>query len=185
MGHPRILDRDKAALLIIDFQEAFRKAIPDFGTVAARIATIARGFSILGRPVFLTEQYPKGLGHTVEEILLSVPEDVRVFQKSRFGAGLDSALLEAFSEQGISQIAVCGIEAHICVNQSVHDFLDAGYTVHLLRDCVSSRFESDRFSAIEKMLASGAVSATVESALFEMLEDSQAPEFRQIQELIK
>lgn len=185
MGHPRILNRNSAALLIIDFQEAFRKAIPDFGTIAARISALAKGFVILGRPIFVTEQYPSGLGHTAEEVMFSIPDETLIIEKTRFGAGREAALLDALASGGIKQLVICGIEAHICVNQSTHDFLDAGFDVHLLIDCVSSRFDTDRRVGIEKMLESGAVSATVESALFEMLGDSRSPHFKQIQALIK
>lgn len=185
MGMPKVLKREKAALVIIDFQEAFRKAIPDFEVIGSRIATIARGFAILGRPVYLTEQYPAGLGHTAEEVMLSCPENRRVFEKTRFGAGRESGLLAAIEIDGVTQLVICGIEAHICVNQTAHDFLAAGFDVHLLRDAVSSRFEADKMIGVDKMLASGAVSASIESALFKMVEDSRDPLFRPIQELIK
>jgi hypothetical protein len=70
MAHPKILDWEKAALLVVDIQEAFRGIIPDFPVLASRASTAVRGFQILGLPIYVTEQYPKGLGRTAEEISL-------------------------------------------------------------------------------------------------------------------
>jgi len=185
MEERKVLEREKAALLIIDFQEAFRRVIPDFEVIGSRIATAARGFAILGRPVYVTQQYPSGLGYTAEEVMLCCRENCKVFDKTRFGAGRDARLLAALEADGVRQLVICGIEAHICVNQTAHDLLGTNYDVHLLRDAVSSRSHADKLIGIDRMLASGAVSASVESALFEMLEDARDPRFRQIQELIK
>jgi nicotinamidase-related amidase len=78
MPHPKILERNRTALVVVDFQEAFRSPINDFAQIASRISIAVRGFQILNLPIIITEQYPKGLGRTSEEILFSLPHDFQI-----------------------------------------------------------------------------------------------------------
>jgi nicotinamidase-related amidase len=178
-----MLDIAETALLIVDVQEAFRSVVNDFSLVASRIATAAKGFQILELPIIVTEQYPKGLGRTAEEIQLSLPADIVSVEKTVFSAGKEPAVLQAL--EGKKQIVLCGLETHICVNQTAHDLLDQGFEVHLLTDCVSSRFEHDKQAGLSKMFASGVVPSSIEMALFELMRDSTHATFKQIQELVK
>lgn len=86
---------------------------------------------------------------------------------------------------GRKQVIVCGIEAHVCVNQTVHELLGHGYTVHIVTDAISSRHPKDREIGIQKMIAGGAIASSVETALFEMLSESGTESFKLIQRLIK
>jgi nicotinamidase-related amidase len=185
MIHQNILTPEKAALVVIDIQEAFRHVVPDFTVLAARALTAIWGFQSLGLPVLITEQYSKGLGRTAEEILLALPDDFEVFEKSSFTACGSEAFNEQLEFLGVSQIVICGLETHICVNQTAHDLLHRGYQVHLLTDCVRSRFERDKRSGLAKMQASGVISSTIEMALFELMRDSKHEKFKEIQSLIK
>jgi nicotinamidase-related amidase len=94
-------------------------------------------------------------------------------------------LVDGFKGGGITQVVVCGLETHICVNQTAHDLLDLGFDVHLLTDCVASRFEHDKLAGLEKMKASGVIMSSIEMALFELLRDSSHDKFKEIQQLIK
>lgn len=183
--HNNTLDIDNCVLVVVDVQEAFRKAIPDFGEVVARIAIAVRGFQILGRPILATEQYPKGLGRTVEELLFALPDDATIIEKSTFSSYGDEGFVTELEKFESKQVVLCGIEAHVCVNQTAHDLLEAGYQVHLLTDCVTSRYEHDEEAGIRKILSSGAVSSSMEMALFEMMRDSRHEKFKEIQALIK
>jgi Amidases related to nicotinamidase len=183
MSHPKILNIADTALLIVDVQEAFRSAVDDFSLIASRIATAARAFQILELPIIVTEQYPKGLGRTAEEIQLSLPANVEPIEKTMFSAGREAGVIQALKEK--KQIVLCGLETHICLNQTAHDLLDQGFEVHLLTDCVSSRFESDKQAGLSKMFASGVIPSSVETALFEMMKDSKHPHFKEIQALVK
>lgn len=185
MSHPKMIDRDNAALLMIDFQEAFRPVIRDFEFIAERISKMVTGCMILGVPVIFTEQYPKGLGLTAREISLSLPDDSDPIIKSTFSACGQPDLMKALSATGANQILLCGAETHICVGQTAHGLLDAGYQVHILEDMVSSRTLNDRTIGIAKMVKSGCIPASLESALFEMVKDSASAEFKEIQALIK
>ncbi|HEY6804352.1 MAG TPA: hydrolase [Pyrinomonadaceae bacterium] len=185
MQHPNILELPRSALLIIDMQEAFRASIKDFDKFVQRIVVAAKGAQLLKLPIVVTEQYPKGLGHTVAEIAEVLPADVALLEKTTFSSCGAQHFAEKLPQTDIKHVLVCGIEAHICVNQTVHDLLAAGYQAHLLNDGITSRNETDRKAALAKMLASGAISSSVEMALFELMRDAKHEQFKAIQGLIK
>ena len=185
MPHQSILDKNKAVLVVIDFQEAFRSAIPDFSLVASRISMAVRGFQILDVPVVVTEQYPKGLGRTAEEILFTLPSEFEVVEKTAFSSCGALSFKERLQLLNASQIVLCGVETHICVNQTAHDLLNEGYQVHLLTDSVASRFSQDKQAGIAKMQMSGVIASSMEMTLFELMRDSKHEQFKEIQNLIK
>ena len=178
------LDRSRTALVVVDVQEAFRPAVLDFDQVARNVATLVRGAAILGLPTFLTEQYPSGLGHTVPEVAEHLDGVIPV-EKTAFSAleanGFAAALAEARSDQEL----LCGIESHVCVNQTAEDLLANGAQVHVAQDAVTSRTAENRALGLHKMEHSGAAVTSVETALFELLREAGTPEFKQVQALIK
>jgi nicotinamidase-related amidase len=184
MNHPKILDITQSALVVIDLQEAFRSAMPEFPQIVSRAAMAVRGFQILNVPVIVTEQYPKGLGKTAEEILYSLPDDFEPIEKISFSSCIDPFVAK-LHELGAKQVVLCGLETHICVNQTAHDLLANGFEVHLLTDAVGSRYLQDRETALSKMLLNGVVPATVEMSLFELMRDAKHEQFKEIQNLIK
>lgn len=185
MKHPSLLDKRRAALAVIDMQEAFRPMIEGFADYAARIAVLVQACRILDVPIIVTEQYPKGLGRTVAEIAAHLPEDLTPLEKLTFSAcgiqEFDTQLRERHAEQ----VIVCGIEAHICVSQTVHDLLRLGYQVHLASDAIAARLPHNRDVALQKMTSSGAVLSSVEMAVFELCGAAGTEEFKQIQRLVK
>ena len=185
MPHPKLLDISMTALVVVDIQEGFRNAISDIGLIASRAATVIRGFQILGVPVIVTEQYPKGLGHTVEEIKAVLPDNVEVFEKTTFSSCSAEPFLVKLEELSVKQVVLCGLETHVCVNQTAHDLLERGFDVHLLLDCVTSRHEYNRLAGIAKMERNGVVPSSIEMALFELMRDAKHPQFKEIQALIK
>ncbi len=185
MIHKNVLNPAKSALIVVDIQEAFRHVVPDFTVLAARALTAIWGFQALDLPVFITEQYPKGLGRTAEEIMCALPDDFEVFEKTSFSACGSDELVLRLEDLGVSQVALCGLETHICVSQTAHDLLHRGFQVHLLTDCVRSRFERDKRAGLAKMQTSGVVPSSIEIALFELLGDSRHEKFKEIQSLIK
>ena len=139
----------RAALVVVDVQEGFRKAIPDFDGIAAATATLVRGAEAIGVPIVVTEQYPKGLGATVPEVAEHLPDGVEPLPKTVFSA----AAAEGFDLGGREQAIVCGIETHVCVNQTVLDLLDRGTEVHVVADAVGSRTEANRDLGLAKARA--------------------------------
>lgn len=180
-----MLDRAASALVVIDVQESYRGLTVDHGGMQRGVETLLRAAAVFGIPVIATEQYPKGLGHLVPEVLGLLPAGTPVIEKMTMSCCGAGAFVQALRATGRSQVVVCGIEAHACVNQTVHELLDGGYQVHLPADAISSRFDRDFRIAMEKMLASGAVPATVEMICLEWVRSAEAPEFKQIHRLIK
>lgn len=183
--HPKILDSSKTVLVVIDVQEAFRSVVNDFALIASNIAIAVRGFQILDVPVIVTEQYPKGLGRTAEEILLAFTDEPEVIEKTAFSACGEIEFVEKLRSLNASQIVLCGVETHVCVSQTAHDLLDLGFKVHLLEDSISSRYEHDKKAGLAKMYSSGVVPSSFEMALFELMRDSGHEKFKEIQALIK
>jgi nicotinamidase-related amidase len=184
MRHPALLNRNRAALAVIDMQESFAKIIPDFDAVASRIALLVQACRLADVPVIVTEQYPKGLGRTVAAIAAHLPAGWSPIEKLSFSAcgvrEFDTQLREHHAEQ----VMLCGIEAHICVSQTAHDLLQNGYQVHLLSDAVSTRLAQNREIAIGKIASAGAIVSSVEMALFELI-GAGTPEFKAMQALVK
>jgi len=185
MSHPNLLANGHTALVVIDVQEAFRSVIPEFATVASRISTAVRGFQVLDAPVLVTEQYPKGLGPTAEEITFVLPDDHKAFEKTAFSSCGAAPFVARLEELGAKQVVVCGLETHICVSQTAHDLVERGFQVHVLIDCVCSRFEYNKAAGLAKMNAAGVIPSSVEMALFELMRDSRHEQFKEIQALIK
>jgi len=183
--HPKILESSKTVLVVIDVQEAFRSVVNDFALIASNIAIAVRGFQILDVPVIVTEQYPKGLGRTAEEILLAFTDEPEIFEKTTFSACGNEGFVEKLRSLNASQIVLCGVEAHVCVSQTAHDLLDQGFQVHLLEDSTSSRYEHDKKAGLTKMHSSGVIPSSFEMALFELMSDSKHEKFKEIQSLIK
>ena len=177
---PAKLDRERAALLVIDVQEAFRKAVPGFDEVAHGTVALIRGAEAVGIPIIVTEQYPKGLGHTVPEVAERLPGGVEPIEKVCFSA----PEAEGFDLAGRNQALVCGIEAHVCVNQTVLDLLHEGIEVHVALDAVGSRFPQSKEVGIEKARRAGAVITSVETALFELVGRAGTEEFKEIQRVV-
>jgi nicotinamidase-related amidase len=178
-----LLSRDRAALVVVDVQEGFR-AYDSFAGVASACAKLLSAARILEVPALVSEQYPKGLGHTAPEVGLDGEPTIEktVFSAAR-ADGFD--LRGASAGPGaIEQAIVCGIEAHVCVSQTVHDLLDEGIEVHVPADAVGSRHTLDYERGLERLERAGAVVTTVEAALFELLERAGTPEFKAVQKLI-
>jgi nicotinamidase-related amidase len=176
----RLLDRERAALIVVDVQEAFRPVVLDFERVADNVATLVRGARVLGVPVVVSEQYPKGLGRTVPELAEHL-DGVEPLEKVCFSV----ADADGFDLAGREQALVCGIESHVCVSQTAHGLLDRGLEVHVARDAVSSRSQENKALGLHKMEGSGAVLTSVETALFELLGAAGTEEFKKVQELVK
>ncbi len=180
-----MLEAENTVLIVVDVQEAFRDVIGNFAVIASNIARAVTGFGILGIPVLVTEQYPKGLGSTAEEIRYSLAEGVVPVEKTTFSAFGEADFRIALENNAVRQIVLCGVETHVCVNQTAHELLENGYSVHLLTDCVGSRFDHDKAAGLEKMKASGVVPSSVEMALFEIMRDAKHEKFKEVQALIK
>jgi nicotinamidase-related amidase len=183
--HKDLLRRDDTGLIVVDVQEAFRAVMGDFDAMARNVGILAEGFGTLGRPVLVSEQYPKGLGHTVTEVEERLPAFSEKVEKMRFSACGVEPFEKALKRSRCTNWVVCGIETHVCVNQTVHDLLERGYQVHVAEDAVTSRAPANSRIALDKMRAAGAHATSAEMALFEMLEQAGGDEFKAISKLVR
>ena len=178
------LDRDDAVLLVIDIQERLAVAMADRERVVANTGHLIAAAQLLGVPVLLTEQYPKGLGPTVPE-LRAVLADTPAVEKTTFDCCGEPTFAPALERTGRSTVIVCGMEAHICVLQTVLGLLATGMSVHVAADAVCSRNPENARTALELQRDAGAAITCTETVLFQLLGRAGTPEFKAIQARIR
>lgn len=174
------IEREQTAALVIDYQEKLVPVMHKKKKLIQNSSILLAGLRLLGIPMVITQQYTKGLGMTVAEIADAVGTE-EYMDKISFSA-LECVKKEIKDKKFI---IVCGIEAHICVLQTVLDLLAKGYTPVVVEDCISSRKGSDRKVALKRMRDEGAIVTTYESVLFELLKVAGTDESKRIQRLIK
>ncbi|XP_049882901.1 isochorismatase domain-containing protein 1-like isoform X1 [Pectinophora gossypiella] len=176
------LEAKKTAFLLCDIQETFRPHVKHFGEVvrvANKMMEAAKSFQI---PVYVSEQYPKGLGHTTKDI--NVANAAMVYEKTKFSMftpELQDRMKKDIPE--LSSVVLFGIEAHVCIEQTVIDLLNEDIVVHVLADGVSSRSLMDRGLALQRLQNIGAFVGSSENVLFKLLRDKNHPAFKQISKL--
>jgi len=170
------LERNNATLLIIDVQERLMPVISNREQLEQNLVRLVRGAQILGVPILVTEQYVKGLGHTVETVRGALGDAYKPIEKACFSG---------FRDLERKQVIVAGIETHVCVYQTVSDFLTRGYEVTIVGDAVSSRTQENKDIALRRMINDGAKLSSTEMTLFELTVASGTDEFRAISKLVK
>jgi len=178
----KLLERSSAVLLVIDVQERINSVMVDQGHLP-RIEVLVEACRALEVPIIGSEQYPKGLGPTVEPLAGLLGKTPAA--KNTFSCARDLDLREEFAATGHSQVIVTGIETHVCVLSTALDLIEAGYQVHVPHDAVNSRRTADKHWAIERMQSAGAQITSTESALFELVERCDTPDFKSVAKLVK
>ncbi len=178
------LSRENAALVIIDIQERLAAAMERRAEVTANCLHLIELAKLVRMPVIVTEQYPKGLGQTVEELRTALPSHDPI-EKLTFSCCEVPAFLERLRETGRDTIILTGMETHICVLQTCLGLLREGFHVHLVSDGVCSRNDRNRETGIGLMRDAGAVITCTETALFQILKIAGTEEFKAISKRIK
>ena len=179
---PDVMTSTDAGLLVVDVQQKLIGLIDGHHRIVWNIRRLIDGAKLLGLPVLATEQYPQGLGPTSAELL---PLLDRTFEKTAFSCGGSAEFCEALKSTGRHKWLIVGIEAHVCVQQTVLDLLAEGLRIYVAADAVGSRSPIDYEIALRRMESAGATLTTVEAALFEWCQDSKAPQFKQISKLVQ
>ena len=177
------LQRQHAAVLLVDAQEKLAAAMPkaELERMVKRTGALLEGARVLGLPMVFTEQYPKGLGPTLAVLRERLPGLTPV-EKLRFSA-LDDRVRKQL--QGRRQVIVAGMETHICVYQTVRALSEEGALPVLCADAVLSRFEVDTRVGLQLAADAGAMVATVETALFDLLGEAGTAEFKRISAAVR
>lgn len=179
------LDAEKAVLLVIDVQEKLAPAMNQdlYSQLIIHANLLIEGFKALDLPIIATEQYSKGLGHTVAE--LNGATEQNCIEKMAFSCCGEETFITALEKSGAKQVLIVGMESHVCVFQTVLDLLDRGYVVHLVSDAISSRFKSDYDNAISTAARAGAVITTTETALFQLVKVAGTDGFKAVSKLVR
>ncbi|MDR3609837.1 MAG: hydrolase [Ignavibacteriaceae bacterium] len=180
----KILLRDKSALLLIDIQDKILSVMNKPDQVINNTMKLIKGFKVLNIPIFYTEQYPKGLG-TTSEALLSELHGLSPIQKMNFSCFGAGNFFNRLEDNKVSQVVIAGIEAHVCVQQTVLDLVANNFQVNVAADAISSRKDLDYKVALDRMGTHGAEITTSEAILFELLVNSGTEEFKEISNIIK
>ncbi len=176
---------ENTALLMIDVQEKLIPSIYNNEEVISNNRILLQGAKELGLKTVVTEQYPQGLGGTVEELNQEIDGN-NIIQKMTFSVCDDNNdMIEKLSQEGIDTFILSGIEAHICVYQTAKDLLNRGYNVYLVYDAVGSRKKKNHKYILKTLLHMGAYLVPTESVLFELMNSSKHPSFKTISKLIK
>jgi nicotinamidase-related amidase len=175
------LARGTTRLFVCDVQERFRDLIHGMPEVVASTKLLVQVCGILGVPTIVSEQYPKAMKHTVEEILSVLPVSSEVYEKKLFSMVAPDSPAAAVLPDGrapAESVILCGIEAHVCVLQTALDLMAQGVEVHVVTDAVSSQRVADRETALRRLERSGAFLTTSESVAFQLLRTADDPDFK-------
>jgi nicotinamidase-related amidase len=188
MKASRVLNREDAVLVVVDVQERLVPAIDKelYARSLKNFKITIETAGTLGLPVVLTEQYPKGLGRTVPDVLQALEgKTYERIEKVAFSCARDEAFLAAIAKTVRRQVILIGMETHVCVYLTSVDLINAGYEVFVLDDAVSSRFLHNYRSGIAALRDAGAVVVSTETAVFQLLKVAMTPEFKKISSLLR
>ncbi|UCV19082.1 hydrolase [Ferribacterium limneticum] len=179
-----LIRRADSLLLIVDIQQKLAPAIHDSERVVANSVRLLEGAKLLGVPAFISEQYVKGLGPSLD-VIRTAAVDAQFFEKTHFSCAAEPGVIDLLHAAKRPQIVLTGTETHVCVLQTAFGLQAAGFEVYLVADAASSRTPENRSAAIERMRAAGIGIVTTEMVLFEWLHQAGTDDFRKLLPLIK
>lgn len=179
-----LIDRSGSCLMIVDVQQRLLGAMDAPRQVLAGCSLLMKAADRLEIPVIVTEQYPDGLGPTVEQ-LAELAADDAIFSKVHFSAARNTAIRGRIDQLAPDSIVIGGIEAHICVLQTATVLADAGYRCYVVADATSSRTPANHAAAMQRLRDAGVEIVTSEMVVYEWMGQAGTPEFRDLLSLIK
>lgn len=179
-----MLKLDNTALVIKDIQGKLWNVMHEKEAFLENAQKLVKGMQVLGVPIIMTEQNPKGLGATLPELMQLMPE-VKPMTKFSFNCCQDEGFQQAINNLKRKQILICGIEAHICVYQTALGLLSSGFEVQIVADVVASRAVRNRDIALTRMQSERVKLTTTEMVIYELLQTAENPKFKEILKVIK
>ena len=179
-----MLNPENTALVMIDIQGKLLNVMFEKETLLENAQKLVKGLQLLGVPIILTEQNPKGLGPTQAELSLLLP-NITPLPKFCFSCSQDKGFADTLSRLNRRQVLLCGIESHICVYQTALELLEQSYEVQIVTDVVSSRSSANKAVALSRLQAEGARLTSTEMVLFELLRTAENPNFKEISRIIR
>ena len=175
--------RDETAFVLIDIQERFLPVIHNIDTVIGNANKLVSAASILNVPLLVTEQYPKGLGRTVDEIKLDAGQEI--MEKTSFDCFGCDDFARRLGEMNVKSLVIFGVEAHVCVLKTALEAVARNYEIHVVADAVSSRTQENKTLALERLRQSGVFVVSTEMILFQLMDRAGTDEFKAISRLVK
>lgn len=184
---PLLINQQQAQLLVIDQQTRLAAVMNenDWPQVEKHSARLLQAAAALDVPSLISEQYPRGLGSTIDNIKDSAADSCQIIEKTQFSCCQNPNLKQQLIANNRKQLIICGIEAHVCVLQTAFDALVSGFDVFVVEDAVCSRSTEHKQNALQRMRQAGVVITNHESVLFEWLRDAQHEQFKFISGLLK
>ena len=179
-----LMRAENACLMIVDVQQRLLSAMDSPRSVLSGCSLMMKAAGVLDVPIVVTEQYPEGLGPTVEP-LAKLADDDAFFSKVHFSSAKNTAIRGKMETLKPDQIVIAGIEAHVCVLQSALGFMELGYQCFVVADATSSRSSANHAAAMTRMREAGVEIVTSEMIVFEWLEKAGTDEFRELSRLLK
>ncbi len=179
---PELMNADDTALLVVDVQEKLIPVIRNAEIIQWNISRLLQAADALDIPAAATEQYPQGLGHTTIPTS-TLPKIIE--EKTMFSCRETAAIFTNWADAGIRKFLICGIETHVCIQQTVMDLLAEGFQIYLAIDALGARHDLDHQTGLRRMEGSGAVLTTTEAAMFEWCETATNPAFKTISGLVR
>jgi hypothetical protein len=179
------IKKDDSIAVVIDIQEKLFPVIDGNVELGNRTNKLIRGLKLLNIPIIVTEQYPIGIGYTIESVRNSLGDDYKPIEKLSFSCCGSTEFMDVLQKSGRRNLIIMGIESHVCVQQTVTDLQAASYQSIVIEDCVSSRSAENKRIAIERMRNEGAIITSYESILFELLVSIDTEEFKGILKIVK
>lgn len=179
-----MIDAEGALLLVVDVQERLLPAMSEPAVIERNCSVLMESAQQLGVPMLLSEQYPKGLGHTIPSLAANAPEG-STFAKVDFSCCRDAAIMKEIENFSRKQAILCGVESHVCVLQTALDLQQRGFDVFVAIDATGSRSEESKQIARDRMVAAGVTVVTTEMVVFELLKTAASPQFKALSRLIQ
>jgi nicotinamidase-related amidase len=179
-----ILEKEDSVLVLIDFQEKLMPSIKANEELEKTVIKLIKGCGVFKIPVIMTQQYTKGLGET-DAAIRETAGELKPVEKTAFSCMGEPAFIQELEKTGKKSVIIAGIEAHICVQQTVLDLLQSGYKAYIVYDCIGSRSNQDKKYASRRMVESGAIGTTYESVLFELCKNAKTEGFKEISRLVR
>ncbi|MDO8843411.1 MAG: isochorismatase family protein [Methylicorpusculum sp.] len=187
IDHANLIAAENSVLLIVDMQAKLTASMPqaDAELMIANTGKLIEAANTLAIPIFVTEQYPQGLGSTETAVLNRLPVHSKTYPKTSFSCCEAEGFTQALEQTERRKIILVGQEAHICVLQTALALMALGYQAYIVEDAVCSRNPTHKTNALQRMQLQGATVANYESVLFEWLKDAQHPDFKTLSALVR
>jgi len=184
-GKPGLVDEEDAVLVVIDVEEKLYRVMAHKERLVSNITKLIKVCRLLGIPILLTEQYPEGLGVTIEEVRRELGGCYKPVRKTSFSCFGEDSFVRRLGETGRKTLLLTGIELHVCVAQTALEAVELGYRPIVVLDATSSRSVEEYEMGVRRLIARGVDVASTEALIFELLRDASRPEFKSVLSLIK